>query len=70
MGWVSALDDNGGTVWIIDAHLSRGNRFVVRADQILTALLEMESGIRICGEFHSGNCGAQRHGRVGRRLTD
>ena len=39
-GWVSALDDYGRTVWIVDAHRD-GKRFVVRADEKLTAFLEL-----------------------------
>jgi hypothetical protein len=31
LGWVSALDDNGRTIWIVDAHVYR-KRFIVRAD--------------------------------------
>ena len=45
VGWVSALDDNGRTLWIIDAHRD-GRRFVVSADEILTAFVELESAIR------------------------
>ncbi len=44
-GLVSALDDNGRTLWIIDAHRD-GRRFVVSADEILTAFVELESAIR------------------------
>ncbi len=44
-GCVSALDSNGRTIWIADAHRD-GKRFVVRADKILTAFLELEAGIR------------------------
>ena len=44
MGWVSALDGNGRTVWIVDAHGYR-KRFIVRADEILTAFLEAERAI-------------------------
>jgi outer membrane protein assembly factor BamB len=36
VGWVSALDDYGRTVWTVDAHRD-GKRFVVRADEKLTA---------------------------------
>jgi len=36
LGWVSALDLEGRTMWIVDAHGS-GKRFVVHADEILTA---------------------------------
>ena len=36
----------GGTIWIVHAHRDDGKRFVVRADEILTAFLELESAIR------------------------
>ena len=36
LGWVSALDLEGRTMWIVDAYGS-GKRFVVHADEILTA---------------------------------
>jgi hypothetical protein len=42
---VSAIDSNGRTIWIADAHRD-GQRFVVRADEKLTALMELESAIR------------------------
>jgi hypothetical protein len=32
-GGVSALDFEGRTIWIADAHRSNGKRFVVRADK-------------------------------------
>ena len=35
-GYVSAVDSNGRTVWIVDAHRDDGKRFVVRADELLT----------------------------------
>ena len=44
LGWVSALDDYGRTVWIVDAH-REGKRFVVRADEKLTAFVELERAI-------------------------
>jgi hypothetical protein len=44
LGWVSALDVEGRTIWIVDAH-GYGTRFVVRADEILTAFLELERAI-------------------------
>jgi len=31
LGWVSAIDSNGRTIWIADAHRGDGKRFVVRA---------------------------------------
>jgi hypothetical protein len=39
-GWVSALDLEGRTIWIVDAHRGDGRRFVVHADEKLTAFLE------------------------------
>jgi hypothetical protein len=36
-GCVSAIDSNGRTIWIADAHRGDGKRFVVRADEKLTA---------------------------------
>jgi hypothetical protein len=48
---VSALDSNGRTIWIADAHRDDGKRFVVRADEKLTAFRELESAIRVCGEL-------------------
>ena len=49
--WVSALDVEDRTIWIVDAH-GYGKRFVVRADEKLSAFLELESAIHICGELH------------------
>ena len=45
-GCVSAIDSNGRTIWIVDAHRDDGKRFVVRADEKLTAFLELEAAIR------------------------
>jgi len=42
-GCVSALDCEGRTIWIVDAHRDDEKRFVVRADEKLTAFLELES---------------------------
>jgi hypothetical protein len=36
-GYVSALDAEGRTIWIADAHRDDGKRFVVHADERLTA---------------------------------
>src|SRR5881409_1259157 len=36
-GCVSAVDSRGRTIWIADAHRDDGKRFVVRADEKLTA---------------------------------
>jgi hypothetical protein len=42
-GRVSAIDSEGRTIWIADAHRNDGKRFVVHADEKLTAFLELEA---------------------------
>ena len=37
------MDSEGRTIWIADAHRDDGKRFVVRADEKLTAFVEPES---------------------------
>jgi hypothetical protein len=44
-GCVSALDSRGRRIWIADAHRGDGKRFVVRADEKLTAFLELDWAI-------------------------
>jgi hypothetical protein len=44
-GWISAIDCRGQTIWIVDAHRDDGKRFVVSADEILTAFLELEAAV-------------------------
>jgi hypothetical protein len=41
-GCVSAIDSNGRTIWIVDAHRGDGRRFIVRSDEILSAFVELE----------------------------
>ena len=50
LGYVSAIDSNRRTLWIVDAH-GYGKHFVVRADEMLTAFLELEAVIQACGEL-------------------
>jgi hypothetical protein len=38
-------------IWIADAHRGYEKRFVVRADEKLTAFVELESTTRACGEL-------------------
>jgi hypothetical protein len=47
----SAIDSNVQTVFVADAHRDDGKRFVVHADEKLTAFLELEPAIRGCGDF-------------------
>jgi hypothetical protein len=48
LGWVSAIDHEGRTIWIADAHRGDGKRFVVHADEKVAAFLELESAVRLC----------------------
>jgi hypothetical protein len=43
---VSAIDSCGRTIWIVDAHREDGKRFISRADDKLTAFLELEKVTR------------------------
>jgi len=46
LGWVSAVDSHGRTIWIADAHRDDGKRFVAHAEEKLTAFVELECAIR------------------------
>jgi hypothetical protein len=50
-GCVAAIDHEGQTLWIVDAHRDDGKRFVVRADEKLTAFMQLESAICACDEL-------------------
>src|SRR4029434_8272200 len=45
-GCVSAIDSEGRTIWIVDAHRDDGKGFVARAEEKLTAFVELESAIQ------------------------
>ena len=51
-GCVSALDSAGRTIWIVDAHRGDGKRFIVRADEKLTAFMELESAVQAASVAH------------------
>jgi len=55
LGWVSAVDRDGRTIWIADAHRDDGKRLVAHSDEKLIAFLELESAIRAAER--SENCG-------------
>jgi hypothetical protein len=44
-GCVSAVNAEGRTIWIADAHRDDGKRFVVHADDKFTAFLELERAV-------------------------
>jgi hypothetical protein len=45
-GCVATVDRDGQTIFVADAHLGNGKRFVARADEKLTAFVELESAAR------------------------
>ena len=42
LSWVSAVDSQGRTIWIVHAHRVDGKRFIVHADDKLSAFVELE----------------------------
>ena len=54
-GCVSGIDSEGRTIWIVDVHRDDGNRFIVRADEKLTAFLQLDTAIR------NFSAGVRRH---------
>jgi len=53
LGWVAALDSEGRTIWIVDAHPDNGKRFVVHADgqvrdpAVLRTIQALRQAIRV-----------------------
>jgi hypothetical protein len=45
------LIPTGRTIWIADAHRDNGKRFVVHAEEKLTAFVELESVVRAYGKL-------------------
>jgi hypothetical protein len=43
LGWVSAVNSEGRTIFVADAHPDDGKRYVVHADEKLSAFLELKS---------------------------
>jgi hypothetical protein len=41
-GYVSGLDSDGQAIWFVDAHRDDGRRFIVNADEKLSAFVELE----------------------------
>jgi hypothetical protein len=48
---LSAIDLEARTIWIVDAHRDDGTRFIVHADEKLSAFVELESAIRRATTF-------------------
>src|SRR5436305_10915200 len=73
LGYVSAIDSSGRTIWIADAHRGDGKRFVLRADEKLATFMELERrdfirlrllsapSCRPCFHRPPGHCRLQEH---------
>jgi hypothetical protein len=47
LGLCVSTDFEGRTIFVADAHCGDGKRFIVRADEMLTAFLELERAVCI-----------------------
>jgi len=47
------VDARGRTIFVVDAHRGEGQRFIVRADEKLTAVVELELAIRLAEPLRS-----------------
>jgi hypothetical protein len=45
------MDCDGRTIWIVDAHRDDGKRFIARADEKLTAFMELEAATRFAANW-------------------
>jgi len=50
-GCVSAIDREGRTIWIVEAYRDDGKRFIVHADEKLSAFVELEREV-LTGPFN------------------
>jgi hypothetical protein len=50
---VPTVDSHGRTIWITDGHRGDGKRYIVRADEKLTAFVELEVAICVSGDAYS-----------------
>ena len=58
-GCASGVDSEGRRIWIVDAHRD-GKRFIVRADEILSAFVELQMAIHVSGEYDLVMAGEKR----------
>jgi hypothetical protein len=47
LGCVSAVTSEGRIIWVTEAHRGDGKRYVVHADEKLTAFLELSAAIKL-----------------------
>jgi hypothetical protein len=54
LGWVSAVDSDGRTIWIADAHCGDGQRFIVHADLALGSRHYSSGGVGLRNQAFGG----------------
>ena len=45
LGWVSTINSNWQTIFVVDAHRDDGKRLIVRAEEKLTAFVKLQRAI-------------------------
>ena len=50
LGRVNVLLSRPNVIFVAGSHRDKGKRYIVRANEKLTAFVELESAIRLCGE--------------------
>ena len=65
LGWVLVVDSQGRTIWIVNAHRGDGRRFIVHADERLSAFVELERQVLTVTfyleSFRADSCQASFH---------
>jgi hypothetical protein len=56
LGLFTAIDSNGRTIWIADAHRDDGRRFIVHADEKLSAFVELERQVLTVTFYRINSC--------------
>jgi hypothetical protein len=49
-GCISSTDHKGRQFWVVAAERENAGRFIVHADEKLTAFMGLESAVRPCGD--------------------
>jgi hypothetical protein len=50
-GCISSTDHEGRQFWVVAAEREDAGRFIVHADEKLTAFVELEAAVRGCGDY-------------------
>ena len=59
-GSILTTDHKGRQIWVVAAEREDAGRFIVHADEMLTALVELELAIRPCGDCAPTGISAQK----------